>query len=123
MKEEEEEETTRHEFAEDRTILANERTFASWMRTSLGCVAIGVGFLGLFSSSQPAWAPRGIATAFLLIAVLVMVMAERRATAVLKRLDPHVVVSAKVMNLRLFALLVTFGSLALIVAIWTVRIA
>jgi putative membrane protein len=32
---------TRDDLAEDRTILANERTFGSWMRTSLGCVAIG----------------------------------------------------------------------------------
>lgn len=117
-----ENEATRHEFAEDRTLLANERTFASWMRTSLGCVAIGVGFMGLFSSSEPAWAARGIATAFLLTAIIIIVMAERRATAVLRRLDAHVVVSARAMNLRLFATLVALGSLALIVATWTARI-
>jgi uncharacterized membrane protein YidH (DUF202 family) len=28
---------TREELAEDRTILADERTFGSWMRTSFGC--------------------------------------------------------------------------------------
>ena len=46
-------EPTRDELAEDRTILANERTFGSWMRTSLGCVAIGVGFQGLFAAMKP----------------------------------------------------------------------
>ena len=116
------EKADRNELAEDRTILANERTFGSWMRTSLGCVAIGVGFQGLFPTMEPAWVPRSIATAFLLLAILVIVMAERRAAAVIQRLSAHVVVTTKVMNLRLFAALVTIGSLALIAAIWTVKI-
>src|SRR5687767_1548938 len=34
-------EPSRTDLAEDRTILANERTFAGWMRTALACVAIG----------------------------------------------------------------------------------
>ncbi|WP_205481462.1 YidH family protein [Sphingomonas arenae] len=112
----------REDLAEDRTILANERTFASWMRTSLGCVAIGVGFQGLFPAMQPAWVPRAIATGFLLVAVLVIVLAERRAAAVLSRLSSHVVVTARTMNLRLFTLLITLGALALTAAIWIVPI-
>jgi putative membrane protein len=113
---------TREELAEDRTILANERTFGSWMRTSLGCIAIGVGFRGLFASMEPVWVPKAIATAFLLLAVLVILLAERRAAAVLKRLDAHTVVTAKVMNLRLFAGLVSLGALALVAAIWLLEI-
>jgi len=113
---------SRDNLAEDRTILANERTFGSWMRTSLACVAIGVGFKGLFPTMEPAWVPRAIATGFLLLAVLVIMAAERRAAAVLSRLEPHVVTSAKAMNLRLFAWLVSAGAGALTVAIWTVRI-
>nr|WP_314445807.1 DUF202 domain-containing protein [uncultured Sphingomonas sp.] len=113
---------SRDELAEDRTVLANERTFGSWMRTSLACVAIGVGFQGLFPSMEPAWVPRSIATGFLLLAVLVILAAERRAAAVLARLEPHVVAAAKGINLRLFAWLVSAGAVALTVAIWTVRI-
>ena len=116
------EDPTRDELAEDRTILANERTFGSWMRTSLGCVAIGVGFQGLFPAMEAPWVPRAIATGFLLLAVLVIFLAERRAAAVLQRLSAHAVVTARVMNLRLFAVLVSLGSLALIAAIWIVRI-
>jgi len=117
-----EQQPSRDALAEDRTILANERTFASWMRTSLGCVAIGVGFQGLFPTMQPAWVPRAIATGFLVLAILVITMAERRASAVLERLSAHVVVTAKVMNLRLFTILICLGATALAVAIWTVRI-
>ena len=113
---------TRNELAEDRTILANERTFGSWMRTSLGCVAIGVAFQGLFSAMQPPWVPRAIATGFLVLAVLVIVLAERRAAAVLQRLSTHAVITAKVIYLRLFAVLISVGAVALAVAIWTVEI-
>ena len=73
---------SRTDLAEDRTILANERTFAGWMRTSLACVAIGVGFHALFRSMQPEWVPRAIATAFLILAILVILLAQRRAAAV-----------------------------------------
>jgi putative membrane protein len=113
---------TRNDLAEDRTILANERTFGSWMRTSLGCVAIGVAFQGLFSAMQPPWVPRAIATGFLVLAVFVIVLAERRAAAVLQRLSAHAVVTAKVIYLRLFAVLISVGAAALVLAIWTVEI-
>jgi putative membrane protein len=115
-------EPTRDDLAEDRTILANERTFGSWMRTSLGCVAIGVAFQGLFSAMQPPWVPRAIATGFLVLAVLVIVLAERRAAAVLQRLSAHAVITAKAIYLRLFAVLISIGAGALAVAIWTVEI-
>lgn len=109
---------SRNELAEDRTILANERTFASWMRTSLACIAIGIGFERLFRELSPAWLPRAIATGFLLLAILVIVLAERRAATVLRRLSAHTVATARVMNLRLFMILVSSGAVALIAAIW-----
>ena len=111
-------ELSRTDLAEDRTILANERTFAGWMRTSLASVALGVGFHALFPTMQPTWLPRSIATSFLLLAIMVIVLAERRAAAVMRRLDTHVVVTAKALNLRLFAIAVSLGSIALTVAIW-----
>lgn len=114
---------SREELAEDRTILANERTFNSWLRSALGCIAIGVGFQGLFPSMEPAWVPRAIASAFLLLAVLIVIMAERRAAAVIRRTNAHVIQRAKSMNLRLVATLVSAGALALLIAIWIVRIA
>ena len=109
---------SRTDLAEDRTVLANERTFAGWMRTSLASVAIGVGFHALFPAMSPSWVPRAIATAFLLLAVAIIVMAERRAAAVMERLSAHVVVTVKTMNLRALAGAITIGATALICAIW-----
>ena len=113
-----EEEPSRLDLAEDRTILANERTFAGWMRTALAAVAIGVGFHALFQTMRPPWVPRAIATAFLLLAIVVIVSAERRAAAVTGRLSPHVIVTARAMNLRFLAAAIVCGATALIGAIW-----
>lgn len=116
----EDDRVSRTDLAEDRTALANERTFAGWMRTSLASVALGIGFHALFQKIQPAWIPRGIATGFLLLSIVIIVSAERRAAAVTRRLSPHVVQTAQSMNLRFFAACVSIGAAALIAAIWIV---
>lgn len=110
--------TSRTDLAEDRTVLANERTFAGWMRTALACVALGVGFHALFQKMHPFWLPRSIATGFLLLGIVVIILAERRAAAVTRRLSAHVVETADTLNLRLFAAMVTLGAGALVAAIW-----
>lgn len=109
---------SRMDLAEDRTLLASERTFAGWTRTSLGCIAIGAGFHALFSKMHPPWVPRAIASLFLLLGAGIVWLATRRAAAVMRRLTPHVVVSARRMNLQLIASAVSIGALALGLAIW-----
>jgi putative membrane protein len=113
---------SRTDLAEDRTILANERTFAGWVRTALACIALGIGFHALFQKMQPAWVPRGIATAFLLLAILLVMVAEWRAAAVMKRLSTHIVLTAKPINLRIITGIVAIGDAALIGAIWLIDI-
>lgn len=118
-----EEAEQRTEFAEDRTLLANERTFAGWMRTGLAAIGIGVGFHALFQKMEPDWIPRAIATVFMLVGIAIVIAAERRACRVKERLDEHVVESAQSMNLKLFSWAMAAATLALIAAIWLVRIA
>jgi putative membrane protein len=111
------------DFAEDRTILANERTFGSWVRTSLGCIAIGVGFHALFNKVEPSWVPRLIATGFLALAAVIVWLAARRAAAVTKRLSTHVVDRAQRVNLNVIAAAVSLGAITLAGAIWFLPIA
>jgi putative membrane protein len=108
------------DLAEDRTILASERTFAGWCRTSLAAIASGIGFQRLFATLTPAWLPEVIATGFLLLAIAIIVLAERRAIAVMRRMSPHVVRRAAPMNLRLLSAAITVGALALIAAMWLI---
>ena len=113
---------SRTDLAEDRTILANERTFAGWMRTALACVAIGVGVHALITRVEPSWFPKVVATTFLLLAIAVIVSAERRAARVMDRLSTHVVVTARAMNLRMLAAAISLGSVALIAGIWLIEV-
>lgn len=108
----------RTDFAEDRTVLANERTFGSWLRTGFGAIGIGLGFHALFGKIHPLWVPRAIATAFLLIAIIIFIAAERRACLVIRRLHTHQVETVKIAVLRLITAVTVAATLALIAAIW-----
>lgn len=112
----------RTELAEDRTLLATERTFAGWLRTGFAAVGIGLGFHVLFEQMRPPWLPRAIATAFMLVGIAVAVAAERRACKVRERISAYVVESARPMNLRIITIAMTVATLALIAAIWLVPI-
>lgn len=112
----------RPRLAYDRTVLANERTFAGWLRTGFAAVGIGLGFHVLFQAMQPAWIPKAIATAFLLAGLYVIVVAERRACAVLSRLDTHKVKELRPVNLRIVTWVSVAATLALIAAIWLLKV-
>ncbi|HEX5238692.1 MAG TPA: DUF202 domain-containing protein [Sphingomicrobium sp.] len=108
----------RTDFAEDRTVLANERTFGSWMRTGFAAIGIGLGFHALFGKIQPLWLPRAIATAFLVIALIIFIAAERRACVVIRRLHTHQVETVKIAVIRLITIVTVAATLALIAALW-----
>jgi putative membrane protein len=108
----------RTELAHDRTILANERTFAGWIRTGFAAVGIGLAFQVLFKAMQPNWVPKAIATAFLLAGAYVILVAERRAAAVMERFDTHKAAELRPINLRVVSWTAVAATLALIAAIW-----
>ena len=108
----------RTDLAEDRTALANERTFAGWTRTAMAAIGIGLAFNALFNAMEPAWAPKAIASVFILLAIFLIYMAERRACAISNRLDTHSVKDMSTMNIRLIAVAIGLGATALIAGIW-----
>lgn len=114
---------SRTDLAEDRTLLANERTYAGWMRTGLAAVGIGLGFNALFSKMEPVWAPKAIATAFLVIGIFIFAAAERRACAVIRRLETHRVKTVNRTNLRLLTIISIGATMALVAAIWLLKFA
>ena len=108
----------RTDLAEDRTILANERTFAGWFRTGFAGIGIGLAFNALFNRVEPPWLIRAIATIFLLISIGIFIAAERRACAVLGRLNAHKVVTVSIFWLRLMTIGAVVATTALTAAIW-----
>lgn len=109
---------TRTSLAEDRTILAHERSFAGWVRTGMAAVGIGLGFNALFDALQPAWVPKAIASAFLLIAIFIFVSEERRACGIIARLEAHQIHALRPIKMRLMSSALVAATLALGAAIW-----
>ncbi len=108
----------RTDLAEDRTLLAHERSFAGWIRTGLTCIGIGLGFNALFSSMEPLWIPKAIASAFLLIAAYIFVSSARRASSIRERLNSHSISTLKTMQIWTLAILLIAATVALLAAIW-----
>ena len=108
----------RTDWAEDRTVLSNERTFGSWLRTGFGAIGIALGFHALFGRIHPLWVPRAVATAFLLIALIIFVAAERRACVVTRRLHTHQVETVKIGVLRLITFVTVAATVALAASLW-----
>ena len=111
----------RTDLAEDRTILANERTFAGWFRTGMAAIGIAVGFGALYRDLEPVWVPKAVGTALLLVAAYIFIAADRRACAVMNRLDTHEIKAFSPMNLRLLTVICVGSALVLIAAIWLLR--
>ncbi len=108
----------RTDLAEDRTAMANERTFAGWARTAMAAIGIGLGFKALFNTMEPSWAPKAIATLFVLLGVFLIWLAERRARVVAGRLNTHAARDMKQMNIRIIAVAIATGSAALVAGMW-----
>lgn len=108
----------RTDWAEDRTIMANERTYAGWMRTGLATVGIGIAFNALFTKMEPAWLPRAMASAFILVGIFIFYAARRKSCAVMERLSSHQARPIKSHQINFIALLLSAASLALLAGIW-----
>jgi putative membrane protein len=72
--------------AEDRTSMANERTFSSWMGTGLGVIGVAIGMKAVFGAFKPTWAAKAIASISLIIAILTFYEACQQACKTVNRL-------------------------------------
>ena len=79
----------RTDWAEDRTLLANERTFAGWMRTGMACVALALGLRAVFKPFEPTWVPKLAASLLIVCALVIFYFAWVSTKRTLDRLDDH----------------------------------
>lgn len=108
----------RTDLAEDRNIMAMERTFAGWMRTSFAAIGIGLAFRAIFGELEPPWLGRAIATMFILSGGALAFAAQRRACRTVDRLHSHKMDRAESPNYRLLGYAVVLGSLLLTAGLW-----
>ncbi|MEL6959940.1 MAG: DUF202 domain-containing protein [Pseudomonadota bacterium] len=76
----------RTDWAEDRTIMANERTFASWLGGGMGAIGLALAFKAVFGDFEPTWIARAVALIPLLAAIVLFWSARRKACQTIDRL-------------------------------------
>lgn len=70
---------TRTDWAEERTILDNERTFSSWMGTGMGAIGVAIGFKSISGDFDPTWAAQLVASNFLFAPIVIFWAARQQA--------------------------------------------
>lgn len=109
----------RTDLAEDRNLMALERTFAGWLRTAFAAIGIGLGFRVLFGALEPSWLPKAIASGFILSGAWLAWNAQHRACETMSRLSAHKFDAIKGPNFRVLAYAVIAGALVLVGGLWT----
>ncbi|UWP91688.1 DUF202 domain-containing protein [Aliiroseovarius crassostreae] len=109
---------TRTRWAEDRTIMANERTFSAWMGTGLGAVGVAIGLKAVFGDFDPTWAAKLVASMFLCIAVVIYWAAQRQACKTLQRLSENDAETMPTKSFTRLALLMSMATVAVGGVLW-----
>ncbi|WP_341366653.1 DUF202 domain-containing protein [Yoonia sp. BS5-3] len=109
----------RTKWAEDRTIMANERTFSSWMGTGLGAVGVAIGLKAVFGAFEPTWAAKLVATIFLLAAIAIFWSACRQAHKTLTRLRERDVEATPSRSFVIFAATMTIATIGTGIILWS----
>lgn len=109
----------RTDWAEDRTIMANERTFSSWMGTGLGAIGVAIGLKAVFGAFEPTWAAKAVATMFLGAAVAIFWSARKQACKTLLRLNERDVEATPTRSFTALATIMTIAAVATGVILWS----
>lgn len=109
---------TRTAWAEDRTLLANERTFAGWMRTGMACIALALGLKAIFKDTDYPLIAKSVAEVFIVVAILIFWAAVTKCREAQKRMKDHDVEAQSHRRMTTLASVLTFGALATGVLLW-----
>ena len=108
----------RTHWAEDRTLLANERTFASWMRTGMACVGVALGLRAVFAATDHSMIAKAVAELFILTGILIFATAARRSFRMRKRITDHDASAQSHQNMVITASIMAVGAFATGVILW-----
>ena len=108
----------RTDLAEDRSIMAMERTFAGWIRTAFAAIGIGLGFKAVFGPFDPPWLAKAVSTMFILAGGWLAITAQRRACKTLDRLQTHEFEAISTPNFKTLAYAVAMGAIVLTAGLW-----
>ena len=105
---------TQLKLAEERTLSAAERTYASWLRAGLAAFAVGIGFQIFLGHVKPAWLPKTVASLLIFLGVGLFWLGFLGTQRSYARLHSHVI---PIQPIRLLmAVTIAFTSIGLATA-------
>jgi putative membrane protein len=108
-----------HDYSLDRTVLANERTYAAWIRTGLAALAAGVAVEKLLVGIMADWSIRSIAVILILYSGGVFALAGWRYTHLGAKLTRADVKAAPVIVTTGASIVLVLCSLFAFIDLWT----
>ncbi|UWQ95380.1 DUF202 domain-containing protein [Rhodobacteraceae bacterium M385] len=108
----------RTDWAEDRTIMANERTFAGWMRTGMASVALALGMKAVFGDFEPVWAAKATASVFIVLACYIFFTARQQSCATQARMNDHAATPKSNASMTITAAILSIGAILTGVILW-----
>ena len=111
--------STSNELSEDRTIMANERTFSSWTGGGMGAIGLALAFKAVFGTFEPVWLAKAVATVPLLAAFFLFLSAQKKACATLDRLTERKVEATGKRSYQIISFLMCLTALGTAFILWT----
>lgn len=108
----------RTDWAEDRTILANERTFAGWMRTGMAAVGVALGLKAVFRDFEPTILPKLVAEIFIVVAILIFWAACVNARKTREQMNESETESQSHRRMTVLAAILTLGAVLTGLILW-----
>jgi len=105
-------------YALDNTVLANERTYAAWLRTGLAFLAAGLGAARFMADVLPGWTLRVIVAIMILFAALSFVLAAWRYQHLHIRTAHLDITAIPLQIVRGISLVLTLCSLLALLVVW-----
>lgn len=106
------------DYAEQRTLLANERTYAAWVRTGLTALAAGIAFERFIPGTIPWWSVRVIAVILILFGAACFWLALWRYRHLGNRFPQLRAVTISPVLIAALTLLLVFASLLALAGLW-----
>lgn len=108
----------RTDWAERRTVLASERTFAAWVRTGLSCIGAGLALTQLLGELQPKWLLRTLVLGLVALGALALLFGARSYRRSARDLEATGEHSLPVWWIGTFAAVLVGLALAGLVLVW-----
>ncbi|MBM1689903.1 YidH family protein [Sulfitobacter geojensis] len=109
---------TRTGWAEDRTVLANERTFAAWMRTGMASVALALGLKAVFRVTDYPILAKSVAEMFILCAIFIFWTAARRSRSTHHNTNTHDAAAQSRTNMTITSSVFILGAISTGIILW-----